>query len=389
MKKIHLHPGKEKRLLQGHRWVFSNEISDRLADYEPGSWVRVFSSKGVPLGSGYINPQSLITVRLACPPGQEPTREYFSDLVSKAAERRKELYYPGSDCYRVIYGESDGLPGLVVDRYGKVLVYQMTTLGMSRIEELIQEILIDVLKPETLVFRHDAPVRALEGLSLEKGIAFGPVPDPSWVHVDGLDFRVDTLEGQKTGLFLDQRDNRKAIRHWANGRRVLDLFCYNGGWGLAAASAGAQEVIGVDQSVDAIAQAWDNAERNQLDDRCRFMSEEAFHFLKTAERASFDLIILDPPAFAKTRSALPQARKGYTDLNRRALLALKPGGILVSCSCSYHLSDDMSREVLLLAARASGRQLRLLEARGQALDHPPLLAMPETRYLKCVITEVL
>jgi 23S rRNA (cytosine1962-C5)-methyltransferase len=197
------------------------------------------------------------------------------------------------------------------------------------------------------------------------------------------------VEGQKTGLYLDQRDNRRALAPWVEGRRVLDLFCYDGAWALTAARLGAREAVGVDRSTGAIARALSNAERNQLAESCRFHQGDVLAFLKDVEKGSFDVIVVDPPAFAKSKKTLAEAQKGYIDLNRRALRALAPGGVLVSCSCSYHLSEELFRTVLLRAAQADGRQLRVLEARGQALDHPALLAMPETRYLKCYFLEVI
>ena len=389
LKRVHLLPGREKRLVQGHKWVFSNELAGLPTDFEPGTWVTVYSSKGVCFGSGYFNPHSLIAVRLVCRPHEKPSQELLRQLLRKAAERRETMFYPESPCTRLVYGEADGLPGLIVDRYGEVLVYQITTLGMSLMEGLLRDLLLELFRPQALVFRNDTPVRTLEGLPLKKGVAHGELPDPCWIDIEGLHFLIDPLNGQKTGFYLDQRDNRQALRRWAKGRRVLDLFCYNGAWSLSAAVAGAHQVVGIDQSREAIDQARRSATRNHLETICRFEMEEAFTFLKSAKRGTFDLIVLDPPAFAKTRNNLPQALKGYTDLNRRALLVLEPGGILVSCSCSYHLSEEMFREVLLKAAQASGRQLRVLETRGQALDHPVLLAMPETRYLKCAILEVL
>ncbi len=375
--------------MQGHRWIFSNEISSRLTDYEPGSWVEVFSSKGVSLGSGYVNPKSLISVRLVCRPGEKPSRDFFHDLIKKAATIRGDLFYPGSSCYRALFGESDGIPGLIVDRYNDLVVYQVTTLGISIMESLFQEILLDIFKPEALAFRHDTRIRLLEGLPLDKGVAFGKIPEEHEVDIDGIFYKVDVLRGQKTGLFLDQRDNRKALGRWASGKRVLDLFCYNGAWSLSAASAGAMEAMGVDQSSEAISQANENAARNRLDGVCRFVESDVLSYLKEVKKGYFDIIVLDPPAFAKTKNALPEARKGYADINRRALLALKPGGLLVSSSCSYHLTEELFREALLQAALSSGRQLRLLETRGQAADHPALLAMPETRYLKCYFLEVM
>ncbi len=388
MDRIRLRPGAEKRLLQGHCWVFSNEIADGLKESEPGSWVQVYSSKGTPLGSGYVNPHSLIAVRLVCPPGQDPDRSFFVALLRRAAQYRQRVY-PGSRCHRLIYGEADGLPGLVVDHYEETLVYQITTLGMARLEPLVQEILLEEFKPQALVYRHDIQVRDLEGLDQTAGVAFGQIPPQLWVEIDGLEFCVDPLAGQKTGLYLDQRDNRKALAKWVAGRRVLDLFCYDGAWSLAAAQSGASEVVGVDRSASALQRARLNAHRNRLDGCCRFHQADVVTFLKEVPRHSFDVVIVDPPAFAKTKKALPEAQKGYIDLNRRALLALSAGGLLVSCSCSHHVSEELFQILLLRAARASGRRLRMLEARGQALDHPILLAMPETRYLKCTFLDVI
>jgi 23S rRNA (cytosine1962-C5)-methyltransferase len=388
MKTLRIQPGRERRILQGHRWVFSNEVADKLSEFEPGSWVEVKSSKGVTLGTGYVNPNSLIAVRLVCSPGQAPSREFFFDLIGKAEQRRRELYYPGSRCYRAVYSESDGLPGLIVDRYEDVFVYQVTTLGMARMEPLLQEIMMELFKPAALVYRNDTQVRGLEQLPLDKGVAHGQMPDDLWVDMDGIQFLVRPLSGQKTGFYLDQRDNRQALRKWVKGKRVLDLFCYNGGWSLSAAAGGAAEVVGVDQSAEAVAQARLNASRNGFHSTVRFEEQEGFRFLKNVGKGVFDVIILDPPAFARTKSALPEAKKGYVDLNRKALLALKPGGMLVTCSCSYHMNPDLFREALLQAAQAAGRQLRLIASFGQAKDHPSLLAMPETRYLKCLVLDI-
>ncbi|MGA2404021.1 MAG: class I SAM-dependent rRNA methyltransferase [Syntrophobacteraceae bacterium] len=386
MKTLSLHPGRERRILQGHRWVFSNEIADPIHDFEPGSWVEVLTAKGFSLGAGYINPASLIAVRLVCPPGKKPDEKFFRQTLLEAAGFRQSLY-PGAESCRLIFGESDGLPGLVVDRYGDALVYQVGTVGMARMEEQVRELLVDLFRPAALVFRNDTPPRALEGLALEKGVAYGSVTGDIPVSIDGIRHLVDTLGGQKTGMYLDQRDNRRAARQWMQGKRVLDLFCYNGAWGLSALAGGAAEVTGVDQSLDAVDQARRNADLNGFGDRSSFVAADVFDYLKRTARASFDVIVLDPPAFAKTRAAVAEARKGYTDINRRALLALKPGGILITCSCSYHMSEELFREVLISAGQASGRKLRLLQVRGQALDHPALLAMPETRYLKCFVVQ--
>jgi 23S rRNA (cytosine1962-C5)-methyltransferase len=386
MKTLTLHPGRERRILKGHRWVFSNEIACPVNDFDPGDWVEVFSAKGVSLGVGYINPSSLIAVRLVCPPGKKPDRKFFRQALFDAASFR-EFLYPGEESFRLVFGESDGLPGLVVDRYADVLVYQAATVGMAGIEELIRELLVDLFKPAALVFRNDSPSRAFEGLAFEKGVARGSLAGEIPVAIDGIKYLVDVFGGQKTGMYLDQRDNRRAARHWMNGKRVLDLFCYNGAWSLSAVAGGAVEVIGVDQSADAVEQARRNAEINGFGGSASFVAVDVFDYLKRTPRSSFDVVVLDPPAFAKTRSAVTEARKGYTDLNRRALLALKPGGILITCSCSYHMSEELFRDSLVSAGQASGRKLRLLQARGQSLDHPVLLAMPETKYLKCFVVE--
>jgi len=376
----------EKRIIRGHRWIFSNEVEERLKEFLPGEWVTVVSGSGRALGVGYINPRSLIAVRLVGAPGQEPTRAFFRDRV-EAAVRYRAACYPGASVCRLIFGESDGLPGLVVDRYGDVLVTQVTTAGMAAVEEDLHAVLAERLNPRAIVFRNDTGARQLEGLPLEKGVAYGSLSGPLEVDCHGLRWSVDPLEGQKTGFYLDQRDNREALRRWVQGKRVLDLFCYEGGWSLVAAAAGAAEVTGVDSSEAAVERARENARLNGLSQDVSFVKTEALDYLKRTPRGAFDVIVADPPAFAKTKSVLKQALKGYTDLNRRALLALKPEGILVTSSCSYHVSEQDFQGMLLKAALAAGRRLRLLQAGGQALDHPPVLAMPETRYLKCFFVQ--
>lgn len=348
----------------------------------------MFSAKGAPLGSGYINPASLISVRLVCPPGHKPDADFFREAMLRAA-RYREAVYPGSECHRLIFGESDGLPGLVVDRYADVLAYQIGTLGMAKLEPLLLDLMSEVFRPSAVIFRNDTSSRSIEGLPLDKGVALGNLPDKHVVRIGDIVYEVDLLEGQKTGMYLDQRDNREALRRLARGRRVLDLFCYNGAWSLSAAAGGASETVGVDGSARAVEQARKNALLNNFEDRCSFTAGDVFDYLKKVRPGHFDIIVLDPPAFAKTKSALSVARKGYMDLNRRALLALKPGAFLITCSCSYHMGEELFREALLAAGQASGRSLRLVQVKGQALDHPALLSMPETRYLKCFVMEVI
>ncbi len=388
MKELRLKPGCERRVLAGHRWIFSNEVDDPLRDWEPGQWVEVVTAKGLRLGTGYVNPHSLIAVRLVGPPGAHPGPAFFEERILRAL-RLREALYPGSRVFRAVFGESDGLPGLIIDRYGDVWVTQITTAGMAVWEACIHQVLQDLVRPQALVARNDTRSRLLEGLEEEKHLVYGELSEPVLVDLHGLKFSVDPLHGQKTGLFLDQRDNREALRRWVRDKEVLDLFCYQGAWSVVAAAAGAAHVVGVDQSKRALDHARHDARKNSVAQRCRFIESDVIRYLKQAKKASFDVVIVDPPAFAKSKSSLKNALRAYTDLNRRAMLALRPGGILVSCSCSYHVQREMFEKMLVRAAQAAGKTIRLMEARGQALDHPVLLAMPETRYLKCYFIQVL
>jgi 23S rRNA (cytosine1962-C5)-methyltransferase len=382
---IRLKQGCEKRLIKGHKWIFSNEISEPLKNSSKG-WVKIYSHKEVLLGTGYINPNSLIAVRIISRNDEEPGRHIFLKRISQSSERKIKLY-PESNAYRIIYGESDNLAGLIIDRYGDVFVCQANTLCMSEHQEIIKDCIIELFSPEAIVFRNDSRARILEGLKQEKYVAYGRLPERVSVKMNGLKFDVDVLNGQKTGLFLDQRDNLETLRKYASGRSVLDFYCYDGAWSLVAESAGAAGVTGIDRSALALERAKNNASINNL--KSKFIEAEALDVLKSLNRNSQDMIILDPPAFAKSKKDLPGAIRGYIDINRRALLALKSGGILVSCSCSYNMSPEDFHEVILKAAVSAGKELRLLESRGQALDHPVLLAMPETAYLKCLILEAI
>ncbi len=384
---VRLDKGRGKRLLYGYRWVFSNEISSSIREFEPGSWVRVISAKGTYLGLGYINPHSLIAIRIMCPPGSKPSIVYFRELFEKAYRMRKRLF-PNSGCYRLFFSEADGLPGFVVDRYKDVFVYQANTVGVDKMETMLVDLLKETFKPQAIVYRNDSSVRLLEQLPLDKGIAYGEIPDDRWINIDGVWHNVDYLDGQKTGFYLDQRENRKVLKKFVQGKRVLDLFCYDGSWSIHAALYGAKEVIAVDQSAKAIYRAEMNADRNGVKDRCTFVKADVFDFLRD-NRESFDVIISDPPAFVKNKKSLPGAIKGYTDLNRRSMLALNNEGILITCSCSHHLTDNLFQEVLIKASLASGRRFGILEIRGQSPDHPVLLAMPETKYLKCYVLQML
>lgn len=386
---ITLKKGHDKRVRRGHLWVFSNEIADPpVSQLEPGQIHELEDAAGEFLGMVYANPASLITARILSHRKESIDRSFLQGRIDSALDLRDRLY-PNGDVYRLVFGESDFLPGLVVDRYGSVLVVQSLTAGMDRLLGDVVEILVETLAPEGIYVRNDATIRSLEGIDLEKRVAYGSVPDKIVINSGGLRFPVDVPNGQKTGFYLDQERNRMMMQRFVStGDTVLDLFSYSGAWGIHAAAAGASEVTAVDSSRGALALAEAASEMNGVADRFVTVKEPVLEFLKkTQER--WDIIVLDPPAFIKSRGALAEGRKGYIDLNRRALTKLRTGGLLVTCSCSHHLTPEDFEEILSIASRQSGRPLRILDVRGQAPDHPVLLSMPETRYLKVIVAQAL
>jgi 23S rRNA (cytosine1962-C5)-methyltransferase len=383
---LHLHSGHERRLLLGHPWVFSNEIASDLRQYAPGSLVDVYAHGGTFLGRGYINPRSLITVRLLSPRREAIDSAFFATRI-EAALRRRERLLPGVQSYRLVYSEGDLLPGLIIDRYRDHLVVQTLTLGMALRTEMICEALENLMQPRAIVARNDVGIRALEGLPQEKKVLRGSLQTPIEVWEGDVRLRVDLWEGQKTGLYLDQRENRLGLRPLFVGARVLDAFCYTGAWALHAARAGAREVVGIDESARAIQWANEQAQDNDLEPVCGFTAANVFDFLKEADtqHERFDGIVLDPPAFVKSRSKVREGLQGYWEINRRAMRLIKPGGYLITCSCSYHVDLDTFRSTLSRAARAARRSVALLDMRSQAKDHPILLPMSESAYLKCAV----
>lgn len=383
---LHIHKGHERRLLLGHPWVFSNEIASDLGTYEPGSLVDVYTHGGTLVGRGYINPRSLITVRILSPRREVIDIHFFHSRLAAALQRRERLF-PGVQSYRLVYSEGDLLPGLIVDRYQDHLVLQTLTLGMEVRIEAICEALERLVQPQAIVARNDVGIRTLEGLPHEKKVLRGSLETPVEVWEGDIRFRVDPWEGQKTGFYLDQRENRCTLQPLLAGERVLDAFCYTGAWALHAARAGAREVVGVDESAKAIRWATDQAKDNGLDQVCQFTPSDVFDFLKEADtrHERFDCIILDPPAFVKSRSKVREGLEGYWEINRRAMRLVKPGGYLITCSCSYHVDPDTFRITLSRAARAARRTVVLLEMRSQARDHPVLLPLSESAYLKCAV----
>jgi 23S rRNA (cytosine1962-C5)-methyltransferase len=386
---VHLKRGEDKRARAGHPWIFSNEIATSLKDFDPGDLVRTVAAGGYPLGVGYVNPRSLIAVRLLTA-GRDDLEESF--VRSRAAEalRLRECLYPGSDVYRAVYAESDGLPGLIVDRYGSAVAIQILTAGMERLRQEVQSAVLELLKPDVIVMRNDSRYRELEGLARERSVSHGTWNGPRRVDFAGLELVVDLLEGQKTGLYLDQRDNLEILAPFCREARVLDCFCYEGAWGLKAAACGAASVTAVDSSAKALEAARENASRNGCLSRWSAIEGDAFEVLEHLRGGDpFDVVILDPPSFARRKDRLAAAARRYREINMKAMALVARGGYLVSCSCSHHLDRSALRQVISEAAARAGRRAVVIEARGQSRDHPVLLSALETEYLKCFLMRVL
>jgi 23S rRNA (cytosine1962-C5)-methyltransferase len=387
---VRLKPGEQDRLLAGHPWIYQNELEGWPPDATPGDLVDLHDSHGHFLGRGYLNPRTTIAVRVLARDRVSVDQNFFLEKIRQAQALRERVMAQRS-AYRVVHGETDGLPGLVVDRYGDAVALQLLTAGMDRRRDLILSAVEEILRPHTIVARNDSTMREREGLPRERAVIRGQIEPEPTVTINGLDVAVDLLGGQKTGLFLDQIDNYPLIERMAGGADVLDCFCYVGLWGLHAARYGATRVTGIDQSPAAIKQATVLAERNSLADRCAFRVANVFDELRERDRRreAFDLVILDPPAFVKSRNRIPEALAGYKEINLRAMRLLRPGGFLVTCSCSYHLSAEQFRHMLWDAARDVRRIARLVAQEAQGRDHPVLLGLAESEYLKCCVLQVL
>ena len=383
MKTVKLRQKEERRILRGHPWVFSNELLQPVGEFSPGEVVDVLDFSGRFLGRGYINPHTLIAVRILTRKQEEIDSGFFRRKISVARTLRTMLGF--GDSFRAVFSEGDGIPGLIVDKYADTLVVQSSTAGIDRMLENIIYALKDEYSPQTILLRNDTASREIEGLAQEKRIVHGMVPGQVMIEESGIRYHVDILEGQKTGFFFDQRENRQVLKDYVKGRRTLDCFCYIGAWSLTASHFGASDVIGLDASEKAIKLASENAALNGLS--AQFEIADVFDELRRLEkdRERFGCIILDPPAFVKSRAKVREALKGYKEINLRAMRLLEPGGALVTCSCSHHIDQDLFTEMLIDAAHSAGRQARLLEMRSQARDHPMLLAARETQYLKCAV----
>lgn len=385
---IHLRKNEDRRILSGHPWIFSNEIRETTGKPAAGDIVEVRNAGGKPLGIGLYHPHSLIAVRLLSRTTIDVDAAFFRGRLTDAQALRERLF-PGSTVYRLVHGEADFLPGLIIDRYDDHFVVQALSFGMDSRLNVICDVLEELFHPAAIIERNDPPVRTLDQLPLRKGILRGTASAVTFTD-HGLRFSVDLLAGQKTGYFLDQRVNRLAIRQFSNGARVLDCFCNDGGFALHAAQAGATHVTGIDSSGEAVARARANAQRNGLPS---VHFDETDVFTSLAERSErgehYDVVVLDPPSFTKNRKTVPAAKKGYRELHQLAFRLLTPGGFLLSASCSHHILPDTFLDVIRDAAVRSDRRIQLLEWHGASPDHPTLPAVPETGYLKFGVFRVL
>jgi 23S rRNA (cytosine1962-C5)-methyltransferase len=386
--KLRIRNKEELRLKRGHLWAFSNELLDLPKDLAPGTVVTLVRGRdGAPIGNGFYHPNSLISFRLLNWNAEEAIdTDFFERRIAEAAERRKLLSLR-RNAYRIVHGESDFLPGLIVDRYGDVLACQMLSAGFDARKEMIFEILQKLFWPSAIVEKNNSHLRKLEGLSVEDSLVFGTDATTEIHDAAGTRYQIDVLAGQKTGFYLDQMENRVRVRDFIRpGSRVLDLFANDGGFAINAALAGAESVVAVDESASALERLQKNAAQNSVSN-ISITKADCFGFLRESQH-EFDVIILDPPALAKSKKDVGQAQRGYVSLNTNAMSRISRDGVLVTCSCSHHIDRERFLDILREASQRSGRSVTILEERGAGIDHPVFLAMPETSYLKCFILRI-
>lgn len=388
MATVTLRKTRETRVRGGHPWIYASEIERVEGAFENGDIVDVADFRGKLIGRGFYNPASQISLRMLTRRDEPCDRDFFERRIRDAWEYRKLLC--DLDSCRLVYSESDFLPGLVVDKFSDILVLQSLSLGIERIKDMLCDLLMEVVKPSGIYERSDVPVRRLEGMEQTTGLLRGEVPDVIEMKENGIRFLVDVKHGQKTGFFLDQKQNRAAIAPLCKGARVLDCFCHNGSFSLHAAKYGAADVLGVDISEEALEVARKNARLNGFEN-VRFEARNCFDLLRelTDAEEQYDLVILDPPAFTKNKAAVQSAIRGYKEINLRGLKLIRPGGFLVTCSCSQHVLPEMFQDVINQAARDAKKRIRLVEYRTQGYDHPILPQSVETKYLKTMILQVM
>ena len=384
---IYLKKNEEKRIVAGHPWVFANEVARIEGKDKNGSLATVYDFNGRYIGKGYINHLSKILVRIFIRDDSVPDYEYYKNAISKANDYRLKLGFKNS--YRVVFGESDNLPALIVDKYDDVLSVQFLSLGIDKNKDLIIRALVEIFNPKGIYERSDVAVREKEGLPLFKGKIYGDFNTKIVIEENGLKMIVDVENGQKTGYFLDQKENRFALRKYASGD-VLDCFCNVGGFALNAAAAGAKNVIALDISQSALDTVAENANLNRLTN-VHTLQGDVFEVLRQfkKEGKTFDTIVLDPPAFCKSASEVKNAYKGYKDINILGMKLVKDGGFLISSSCSHYMTFPLFQNMLTDAARESGRKARIVEIRTQASDHPSMLSTDESLYLKFFVLQIL
>ena len=382
---VTLLPGGHRRAEGGHPWAYSNEVQmDAAAKaLPPGGLVTLKRADGRPLGVAMFNPHTLLAARLLDRDVARPIgRRFLLRRLERALKLREQLY--PAPYYRLVHAEADGLPGLVIDRFGQVLAVQANAAGMDRLELAIVEALVTLISPQAIVLRNDSPARALEGLGSEVRVAFGTIDGPVPVEENGVTFLADVLGGQKTGWFFDQRDNRGFVAGLSRGARVIDLYCYSGGFAVEAACAGAVLVAGIDRSEGALALAAEAARRNSVEDICEFRRAEVFAEAASLSAAGerFDVVIADPPAFARSKRDVPAALRGYRKLARLAAGLATPGGIVFLASCSHNVPAADFAEAARRGLADAGRVGRILREAGAGADHPVHMALPESAYLK-------
>ncbi|SMP15823.1 SAM-dependent methyltransferase [Desulfurobacterium pacificum] len=393
MLQVSIKRGREKRIRGFHPWVYKNDILSFSRKPKPGELCVVRDYKGAFLAKGYINPDSYIAIRiLTYKKDEEIDLEFFKKRIREAFEYRKSLIPEDTTAFRLVHSEGDYLPGLIVDSYDGYLVIQVTTLGMEVLKPFVVKALVEEVKPKGIYEKSTVPTRQLEGLPLVEQTLYGDIPERVVIKENGIKFNVQIIGGQKTGYFLDQRENKLlfAREFVKEGDRVLDAFCHLGGFGIHAAVIGkAGEVVAVDSSQLALDLAKENAELNGVGDRFKFVKGDAFKVLKEMQLSGekFDSIVIDPPAFAKSKTVVEQAKRGYKELFLRGLKMLKPGGRIVVCSCSHHITPPILEEILLSAAYDTRTPLRVLYTTYQSKDHPFVLQIPESRYLKCIFAK--
>lgn len=381
--------GGRKRLKQGHLWIFRDEITGSTDGLSAGDIVRVHTDYGYDCGLGFFHPTSQIAVRLLHCFDEELTQEFIRQRLHNA-QKLRERFFPSCTAYRLSFGESDFLPGLILDRYNDYFSMQILSAGMEKNKSLIINSLLELF-PSTkgIIEKNDSRTRDLEGLPRNEEFIWGALADNIIIEENGILLNISLEHGQKTGYFFDQRLNRAAVANLSDGLKVLDCFTNQGGFALNAAKAGAVEALGIDISASAIEQCKLNAETNKLSN-AKFIKADVFEILKEKAHSGekWDMVILDPPAFTKSKHTIPQAKRGYSDINRQALKLIEKGGFLVSSSCSHHISEEMFLSIIQDEAQRINRKLKLVWRGMQSPDHPILLGMPETAYLKFLIFEV-